>query len=133
MSTSLRCHHPLLHGGRWRLARPQSRALWAAATPRELAELFDDTRLRGRTEDFLRLVARSVDGVETLLIFDHEAVDLAVAISLPADRDARCAWDWIASSLVGAKPRLIVEPIGPIGLRATPGDPRHRPAKGCED
>lgn len=91
--------HPLLHGGRWRLARPHSRALWTAATPRELAALFDHAPLRAHTETFLHLVARTIDGIETLLIFDHDAVDLAVAISLPADRTSRCVWDWIARSL----------------------------------
>ena len=115
-----RSFHPLLHGGRWRLARPQSRALWAAATPLELAELFDDPRLRARTEEFLRLVAGSVDGIETLLVFDHDAVDLAVAISLPTDRAARCVWDWIARSLarpvqVGAQPRRMVSVASSAG------------------
>lgn len=99
MITSSTNRHPLLRGGRWLLARPQSRALWTSATPAELSDLFGDPSLRRRTEDFLRLVADAVEDVETLLVFDHDCAQLALTISLrPAPRTG-CAWDWIGRSL----------------------------------
>lgn len=89
---------PLLRGARWRLARPQSRALWTAASPAELATLFDDADLRRRTEAFLRLVSTTVAGIETLLVFDLDATHLALAVTLTPDH-LRCRWDWIGRSL----------------------------------
>jgi len=84
----------LLRGARWSLARPRSQALWTAATPTELVALATDPELRRRTEDFLRLVAGSVSGVETLLFFDQDCDQLALALSLRPDRRDACVWDW---------------------------------------
>ncbi|MCB9560278.1 MAG: hypothetical protein H6708_07700 [Kofleriaceae bacterium] len=96
---TVRAGHALLRGGRWHLARPQSRALWTSATTAELADLFRDARLRRRLEDFLRLAASVVDDVGALLVFDADSVHLAVSISLRADPAAGCTWTWIARSL----------------------------------
>jgi|GEM_PF-4064294 len=115
--------HPLLRGTRWRLARPQSRALWTAASPRELAELFDDATLRSRAEAFLHLVTRSVDDVEALLFFDLEAQELALALSLPRPTAAP-TWDWIASGHVGVQPRDTPPYLRQPESRARSADPR---------
>jgi hypothetical protein len=102
-------HGPaLLRGARWSLARPRSRALWTATTPTELAALATDPVLRRRAEDFLRLVAGSVDGVETLLFFDQDCDQLALALSLRPDPRAACVWDWSNRALAAppAPPRV---------------------------
>lgn len=94
--------HPLLRGGRWHLARPQSRALWTAASPGELSDLFTDSRLRSRLEHLLRVATSAIQDVDTLLVFDHACVNLACAVTVRPGDDG-CRWSWILQSLGDAE------------------------------
>jgi hypothetical protein len=91
VAMSLPGTHPLLRGGRWHLARPQTRALWTSATRAELAQLVDDPALRRSLERLLREATAALDDVDALLLFDERCVDLELVVSV---RGEACSWSW---------------------------------------
>jgi len=88
--------HALLRGGRWHLARSNSRALWTSASPTEISDLLVTLPLRRQLEQFLQFAAEAIPEVERLLVFDDECVDLLVSVSLISV--AAYHWDWMTQT-----------------------------------